>query len=40
MELKLLQLKATFPRQEWAEVFNWFFQQPAVKDAIREKVTT
>jgi hypothetical protein len=38
LHLKLEQLRATFPRQQWAEVMNWLFDQPCVVEAIRERV--
>lgn len=38
LHLKLEQARATFPKQQWAEVMTWLFELPAVVDAIRERV--
>ena len=39
LHVKLEQLRATMPKQQWAEVFTWLFQQPDVRAAIRARVT-
>ncbi|MCD6056546.1 MAG: hypothetical protein K0R44_18 [Thermomicrobiales bacterium] len=38
LHLKLEQLRATFPKQQWAEVFVWLFSEPRVVEMIRERV--
>lgn len=38
LHLKLEQLRATFPKQQWAEVFTWLFEQECVLEAIRDRV--
>ena len=39
LHLKLEQARATFPKQQWAEVMVWLFELPAVRDALRERVS-
>jgi hypothetical protein len=34
MRLKLEQLRATFPNQQWKEVYDWVFSLPAVREEI------
>jgi hypothetical protein len=36
--LKLEQLRATFPKQQWSEVFTWLLADPTVVAVITNKV--
>jgi len=38
MRLKLEQLRATFPNQQWKEVYDWLFSLPPVREAIIERL--
>jgi hypothetical protein len=38
--LRLEQLRATFPKQQWKEVFTWIFECPEVRTRIRERVSS
>jgi hypothetical protein len=35
---KLEQLRASFPKQQWAEVFTWLLTHPQVQALIRDQV--
>ena len=36
--MKLEQLRATFPKQQWSEVFNWLLAQDCVAELAKVKV--
>jgi len=38
LHLKLEQARATFPRQQWSELFTWLLEQDAVCDLMRQRV--
>lgn len=38
LHLKLEQLRATFPNQQWGESMTWLFEQPCVIELIKERV--
>jgi hypothetical protein len=37
LRLKLERVRATFPTQRWSEVFNWLFDDPEIRDRLRER---
>jgi hypothetical protein len=38
LHLKLEMARATFPKQQWAEVFTWLLSEPTVIELLRERV--